>query len=147
MCLVPCPTCHADDQSCHTSSACSAAIQLANLNRRQLQQKAVAAGIKANGKSSEIVKALEALNANAGKGFDAFMKTAGMEMMNNKWEKPDDRHGAEREELADLAFLGIAGRTPGGTRWRNKAMLNVKKNPPPMLAPLSSVQERAELEL
>ena len=51
------------------------------------------------------------------------------------------------EELADLAFLGIAGRTPGGTRWRNKAMLNAKKDPPPMIQPLPSVAEKAEVEI
>ena len=28
---------------------------------------------------------------------------------------------AEKAELADLDFLGIKGRTPGGTRWRSRA--------------------------
>ena len=126
----------------------NAGSSIESLNRRQLQARAIEAGIKANGTSADIRKALEAMDANAGKGFNAFMKTAGMDMMSNNWTKPDNVKDAEREELADLAFLGIAGRTPGGTRWRNKAVHNTKKGPPPpMVSKMPSVDEAAEVEI
>jgi hypothetical protein len=107
-------------------------------SRRALQKRAIEAGIKATGKNADIKAALAALDQAAGKGFDAYLKPI---KIDNKWEAANDGKAAEREELADLAFLGIKGTTPGGRRWRSR--MSAKMNEKPIMAPMAPVEESA----
>jgi hypothetical protein len=113
--------------------------ELENLTRKQLQKKAIEMGIKANGKSEDILKALQALEANASKGFDAFMKPIKIE---NKWDALPNVTAAEKEELADLDFLGIRGCTPGGRKYRSKISAEEKRrlSEVPHMAPIGEAE-------
>ena len=80
-------------------------------NAKPVQRKAVAGVLKTKG------NALAKLDEEASRGLEAYVQPIEIK---NKWEQASDPKLAEREELADLAFMGIKGRTPGGSRWRTR---------------------------
>jgi hypothetical protein len=91
-------------------------VPLSQLTRKELQARAIKAGLKANAKSDELVKALESMQASA---------AAGAALLRNPLAlggamAPMD---AEKTELDELAALGIRGKTPGGTKWRVKGAI------------------------
>ena len=80
-------------------------------NAKPVQKNAVAGVLKTKG------NALAKLEEEASRGLEAYVQPIEIK---NKWEQASDPKLAEREELADLAFMGIKGRTPGGSRWRTR---------------------------
>lgn len=97
-------------------------VPLANLSRKELQKRAIAAGLKANASSADIIKALQTMQDSV---------SAGAELLsaNSSLLKPlPPKTGAtpartrEQREIAELEDLGIKGRTPGGNRWRTRAV-------------------------
>ena len=81
-----------------------------------------AAGTKANTAAIPTISEMKAkLDEEASRGLDAYVQR--MEL-NNNWVKASDPKLAEKEELADLAFMGIRGQTPGGSRWRTRVTTN-----------------------
>lgn len=102
--------------------AAAAAVPLDKLSRKELQTKAIAAGLKGNAKSVELIAALKALES-AGKAGEALLGKAGEAKMVMKATSAFMVVSSpERKELEDLAFLGITGKTPGGTRYRSRGI-------------------------
>ena len=100
------------------NSAAATSVPLDKLSRKELQAKAVACGLKANAKSADLVKQLEKLQEAATAGA-----TIGSELISNPTGSSVPapfRKSGEAKELDELDFLGIKGRTPGGTKWRTK---------------------------
>jgi hypothetical protein len=78
--------------------------------------------------SEEILARVQRIGVQALPGIPLQELKAGLRKLNTsdvirdagtKGEKPA-RAAAESDELNDLAFLGIAGTTPGGRRWRTR---------------------------
>jgi hypothetical protein len=96
-------------------------VPLDKLSRKELQGLAIKAGVKANAKSAEIIQALQKLQSNANDGAAALMENpaAGIGHKTKTAGLPPSR-SAEQKEIADLARLGIFGKTPGGGQWRGR---------------------------
>ena len=96
------------------------------------------AGTKANTAAIPTISEMKAkLDEEASRGLDAYVQR--MEL-NNNWVKASDPKLAEKEELADLAFMGIRGQTPGGSRWRTRVTTN--KVP---IAPMAVLTEECHI--
>lgn len=93
-----------------TFMAAGSNVPLANLSRKELQARAIAAGLKANAKSADIIKALTQMQGVIQAGELAIQGAL-----------PKLAANPEERELAELQELGIKGRTPGGTKWRTRA--------------------------
>ena len=126
----------AEDKENNGAAALKKGTAAPSTDRRKLQQKAVANGLKANGKSDELQNALKQLDDAASRGFDAFVDPI---QIKNKWESADDPKLAEKEELADLAFLGIKGKTPGGSKWRTRVTAKTS------VAPMGTLSEEIHI--
>ena len=151
-----------------TFMAAGAQQPLANLSRKELQGRAIAAGLKANAKSAEIIKGMlllgrsiprtrclqlcfrrfetaalipmlylrrsasAALSRPLTVGICRWLFCTALENMSNMVAAgaqavqarlpAGGKKSTEQVELDELAVLGIRGRTPGGGKWRTRAV-------------------------
>ena len=89
------------------------------LTGKELQARAIAAGLKANAKSADIIKALEHLSHTVNAGAELLVQPAALQVLS---KANANQRGTEASELEELAALGIKGRTPGGGKWRQRVV-------------------------
>lgn len=102
--------------------AAGADVPLANLSRKELQQRAIAAGLKANAKSADIIKALKDMQDTVNAGAELLSAKSSLLKPLPAKTGATPAKTREQREIAELEFLGIKGRTPGGNRWRVRAI-------------------------
>jgi hypothetical protein len=100
--------------------AAGANVPLANLSRKELQKRAIAAGLKANASSADIIKALQTLQDSVSAGFELLSANSSLLKPLPPKTGATPARTREQRELAELEGLGIKGRTPGGNRWRTR---------------------------
>lgn len=101
--------------------AAGANVPLANLSRKELQKQAIAAGLKANASSADIIKALQTMQDSVSAGAELLSATSSLLKPLPPKTGATPARTREQRELAELEGLGIKGRTPGGNRWRTRA--------------------------